>query len=126
MINSLSHSLQRKAVSALVDMAMSKIGGNREVALLKTVDMAEQFWNGDYPEENFEAVRDEIRNPDSKWMNIVDYLLDEINPNVSKTTVLNLGYEAFLRGTKTIRKNREIHGCNIPGSFSLTQPLPVI
>lgn len=47
-------------------------------------------------------------------MNIVNYLLDEINPNVAKTTILNLGYEAFLRGTKTIRKNREIHGCNIP------------
>lgn len=114
MANSLSHTLQRKTVSVLVDMAMSKIGKNREEALLKTVDMTEQFWNGDYPEENFEAVRNEIRKPDSKWMNIVDYLLDEINPNVSKTTVLNLGYEAFLRGTKTIRKNREVHGCNIP------------
>ncbi len=114
MINSLSHSLQRKAVGALVDMAMSKIGGNREVALLKTVDMAEQFWNGDYPKEKFDNVRNEIKNTDSKWMNIVNYLLDEINPNVAKTTILNLGYEAFLRGTKSIRKNREIHGCNIP------------
>lgn len=114
MINSLSHSLQRKAVGALVDMAMSKIGKNREEALLKTVDMAEQFWNGDYPKEKFNNVRNEIKNTDSKWMNIVNYLLDEINPNVAKTTILNLGYEAFLRGTKTIRKNREIHGCNIP------------
>lgn len=114
MINSLSHTLQRKAVSALVDMAMSKIGKNREEALLKTVDMAEQFWNGDYPKEKFDNVRNEIKNTDGKWMNIVNYLLDEINPNVAKTTILNLGYEAFLRGTKTIRKNREIHGCNIP------------
>ena len=114
MINSLSHSLQRKAVGALVDMAMSKIGENREEALLKTVDMAEQFWNGDYPKEKFDNVRSEIKNTDGKWMNIVNYLLDEINPNVAKTTVLNLGYEAFLRGTKTIRKNRKIHGCNIP------------
>ena len=114
MINSLSHSLQRKAVGALVDMAMSKIGKNREEALLKTVDMAEQFWNGDYPKEKFDNVRSEIKNTDGKWMNIVNYLLDEINPNVAKTTILNLGYEAFLRGTKTIRKNREIHGCNIP------------
>lgn len=114
MINTLSHSLQRKAISALVDMAMSKIGKNREDALLKTVDMAEQFWNGDYPKEKFDRVREEINNPDSKWINIVNYLLDEINPNIAKTTILNLGYEAFLRGTKTIRKNRAIYGCNIP------------
>ena len=113
-MNNQSHLLQRKAVSALVDMAMSKIGKNREEALLKTVDMAEQFWNGDYPKEKFDNVRAEIKNPDSKWMNIVNYLLDEINTNVAKTTILNLGYEAFLRGTKTIRKNSEIHGCNIP------------
>ena len=114
MINTLSHSLQRKAISALVDMAMSKIGKNREDALLKTVDMAEQFWNGDYPKEKFDRVREEINNPDSKWINIVNYLLDEINTNIAKTTILNLGYEAFLRGTKTIRKNRAIYGCNIP------------
>lgn len=114
MISNLSHSLQRKALASLVDMAMNKLGNNREQALLKTVDFVEQFWNGDYPKEKFDNVRNEIKNPDSKWMNIVNYLLDEINPNVAKTTILNLGYEAFLRGTKTIRKNREIHGCNIP------------
>lgn len=114
MINNLSHSLQRKAVSTLVDMAMSKIGRNREEALLKMVDMVEQFWNGEYPKEKFDGVKAEIKTPDSKWMNIVNYLFDEINPNVAKTTILNLGYEAFLRGTKTIRKNREVHGCNIP------------
>ena len=68
MINSLSHSLQRKAVSALVDMAMSKIGGNREVALIKTVDMAEQFWNGDYPKEKFDNVRNEIKNTDGSYI----------------------------------------------------------
>ena len=28
--------------------------------------------------------------------------------------LLNLGYEAFFRGTKTIRANREKYGCNIP------------
>ena len=31
-----------------------------------------------------------------------------------KTTALNLGFEAFLNGTKMIRKNREIYKCNIP------------
>lgn len=113
-MNSLSHSLQRKTVSALIDAAMNKIGKNREEALLKTVDMAEQFWNGDYSEVSFNAVRNEIKNPDSKWMNIVNYLFDEINPNVAKTTILNFGYEALLKGTKTIRKNRINYGCNIP------------
>ena len=41
-------------------------------------------------------------------------MLDETHPNVAKTAIMNLGYEAFIRGTKTIRKNREIYNCNIP------------
>lgn len=113
-MNNQSHLLQRKALAALVDMAMNKVGNNREAALLKTVDLTEKFWNNDYPKEKFDEIRAEIKNPDSKWMNIVNYLLDEIHPDVAKATVLNLGYEAFLKGTKAIRKNREKYGCNIP------------
>ena len=114
MISNLSHSLQRKALASLVDMAMNKLGNNREQALLKTVDFVEQFWNGDYPKEKFDNVRNEIKNPDGVAMHLVNHFLDGLHPNVAKTTVLNLGFEAFLKGTKTIRKNREIHGCNIP------------
>ncbi|MBR3869774.1 MAG: radical SAM protein [Clostridia bacterium] len=114
MANNISHSFQRKALSPIIDMGMNKLGDNRKKALLKTVDFVEQFWGDDYPKEKFDNVRQEIENPDSKVMHMVNYLLDEINPNVAKTTILNLGYEAFLKGTKTIRKNREIYGCNIP------------
>ncbi len=114
MINKQQNSMQRRAVSMLIDQAMSKVSKNREDALLKIVDIAEKFWNNDYPQELFEKVRAEIRNPDSKWMNIVNYLFDDINPNVAKTTILNFGYEAFFKGTKAVRKNREIHNCNIP------------
>ncbi len=33
---------------------------------------------------------------------------------MARTTALNLGYEAFFRGTKTIRENRTKYHCNIP------------
>ena len=66
MTNSFSHSIQRKAVSALIDSAMNKVGKNREDALLKAVDMAEQFWKGDYPADKFDNFRNEIKNPESK------------------------------------------------------------
>ena len=36
------------------------------------------------------------------------------SPGVLKTMVLNLGFEAFLNGTKTIRKMREKYNCNVP------------
>ena len=40
--------------------------------------------------------------------------MDELDPNVIKTTILNFGFEAMLHGTKTIRKMRTVHNCNIP------------
>ncbi len=47
-------------------------------------------------------------------MQYINRGLDEINPHVAKMTALNLGFEAAFHGTKTIRKMREIHHCNIP------------
>ena len=41
-------------------------------------------------------------------------MLNQLDPNVARTTALNLGYEAFFRGTKTIRENRVKYQCNIP------------
>ncbi len=40
--------------------------------------------------------------------------VDETDPHVAKMTALNLGFQAAFYGTKTIRKMREVHGCNIP------------
>lgn len=40
--------------------------------------------------------------------------LDETDPHVAKMTALNLGFQAAFLGTKTIRKMREVHNCNIP------------
>ena len=47
-------------------------------------------------------------------MQYVNRLLDELDPQVLKMTALNLGFEAAFHGTKTIRKMREVHQCNIP------------
>lgn len=113
-INSMSHSMQRKLVSTLVDGALSKLSKDREESFLKIVDMAKQFWDDDFSDGVYDKVRAEIKNSNSRWMNMINFALDETHPNVAKTTLLNLGYEAFFRGTKQIRKNREKYGCNIP------------
>ena len=113
-MNSMSHSMQRKLVGTLIDGALSKLSKNREESFLKIVDMAEQFWDDDFSEDVYDKVRIEIKNPNSRWMNMINHVLDETHPNVAKTTLLNLGYEAFFRGTKLIRKNRKKYGCNIP------------
>jgi len=67
-----------------------------------------------FKETTYEAVKKMIQNPNQKYMRYVNRILDETDPHVAKMTALNLGYQAAFCGTKTIRKMREVHDCNIP------------
>lgn len=113
-IQNLTHSAQRKAVEKIVDVALSKVSKDREESLLKVVDLTESFYGDSISKEQYENLRAMIQNPDSRWMRFVNRVLDETDPHVAKTAILNLGYEAAFRGTKMVRKNREKYQCNIP------------
>lgn len=113
-IESISHSAQRAMVGALVDMILGKLDKDREKGYLQLVDLAETFWGNGMSKENYNKVRAAIKDPDNRWVNFINRVLDETNPHVAKMAALNLGYEAFFRGTKMIRKNREKYQCNIP------------
>ena len=63
---------------------------------------------------DWEYLRRVTLNPEYTLNRYVSSMVDELHPNVLKTTLLNLGYEAFYHGTKTIREMRKIHNCNIP------------
>ena len=70
--------------------------------------------DGEKLDVDFDSVRKKFKDKDSALNKYINKALDEIDPNVLKTMVLNLGFEAFLNGTKTIRKMREKYNCNVP------------
>ncbi len=111
---SLSHTMQRRAFSAAIDVALRRLDKDREKGLLQIVDLAERFMGDNFKPESYEAVRKMIQDPDSKWMHYVNRLLDEVDPHVAKMTALNLGFEAAFYGTKVIREKRVEYQCNIP------------
>ena len=49
---------------------------------------------------DYDKVRAAIKDPNNKWIRYINRVLDETNPNVAKTAIMNLGFEAFIRGTK--------------------------
>ena len=113
-IQNVTHATQRKMVEKLVDAALSKMSNDREESLLKIVDLAETFFGESVSKQQYDTIREMIKDPDNRWMNFVNRVLDETNPHVAKMAALNLGYEAAFRGTKITRANREKYGCNIP------------
>ena len=112
--DSLTHKMERAAAGKLIDVALSHVHKDRQKAMVQMVDFAKQFYGDSFSEETYDHARLVLGNPDSKWSKLINCVLDQTNPNVARTTALNLGYEAFFRGTKTIRENRVKYQCNIP------------
>ena len=113
-LDSLSHKVQRAAVGTMVDVALAHVNKDRQKAIAEMVDVAKQFYGDSFSEETYERARAVLADPDSKWSKLINCVLSQTDPNVARTTALNLGYEAFFRGTKTIRENRVKYRCNIP------------
>ena len=110
----LSHKVQRAAVGTMVDVALAHVRKDRQKVFAEMVDVAKQFYGDSFSEETYEHARAVLTDADSKWSKLINCVLDQTAPNVARTTALNLGYEAFFRGTKTIRENRTKYHCNIP------------
>ena len=113
-LDSLSHKVQRAAVGTMVDVALAHVNKDRQKAIAEMVDVAKQFYGDSFSEETYEHAHAVLADPDSKWSKLINCVLSQTDPNVARTTALNLGYEAFFRGTKTIRENRVKYRCNIP------------
>ena len=113
-LDKISHKEQRADASVIIDKVLAMVDKDREKGFLELVDWAEQFWGNGFSKEDYDKVRTAIKDPDNRWIKFINRVLDETNPHVAKMAALNLGFEAFFRGTKMIRKNREIYHCNIP------------
>ncbi len=118
LLENAKHTAERQGLGLLVDSLIrdlqKKDREGRTGVYMKIADLAEKFYGSAATPERMAAVRRAIQDPDNRWFKFIDRSLTEINPNFAKMTILNLGYEAFLKGTKTIRANREIYNCNMP------------
>ncbi len=113
-VKEISHKAERAAVSALIDTLLKERSKDREKTYEKILDLAKRFYGKGISDEAYEKAAKGIKDPNNRWIRFIDKVLDESDPHVAKMALLNLGFEAFLNGTKTIRKNREIYNCNIP------------
>ncbi len=112
----LKHKAERKTFEVLIDKIYDSVANSddRTESYMKMVDYAEKFFGKAATPEKLEAVRAAIKDPNNRWVKFINKVVDEANPKFAKKMILNLGYEAFFRGTKTIRENREKYNCNIP------------
>ena len=113
-MSNLGHIAARTTASKIIDVLVNNIEKDREKEMLKLIDLMEKYMSGEKLDIDYGKVKDMTCNKDCALNQYLNRLLDELDPNVVKTTVLNFGFEAMLHGTKTIRKMRTVHNCNIP------------
>lgn len=113
-MNRIAHAAGRKVFSGVIEHELGQISKDRQGAYEKILDTAEKYMNDFNLGIDWEYLRRVTLNPEYTLNRYVSSMVDELHPNVLKTTLLNLGYEAFYHGTKTIREMRKIHNCNIP------------
>lgn len=116
--NSLSHSVERKAAGMMIDVLLHRLSrkdnAGKRLSYKHIVDFVAKFWKEDKYKERFDSVRRQIDDPNSRWINYINRVIDESDKHVLKTTVLNVGYEMLLRGSKQVHANREKYNCNVP------------
>ena len=112
--DSLTHKMQRAALGKTVDLVLSHAEKDPAKTDGQIVDLSKQFYGDSFSEETYTHAKQTLTDPNSKWSKLINCMLNQLDPNVARTTALNLGYEAFFRGTKTIRENRVKYQCNIP------------
>ena len=110
----ISHAAGRKVFSGIADYVVNKADKKREDAYKQFLDTAEKYMADEDLGVDWDYLRDMACDSRYTLNRYIDSIVDEVNPHVLKTTILNLGYEALFHGTKTIREMRKIHNCNIP------------
>ena len=113
-MNKLTHAAAKKVFSGIADYAIGQVHKNPEEAYTKIIDTAEKHMKDFGVGVNWDYLRRVACDPECTLNRYVTSMVNELHPNVLKTTLMNLGFEAIYNGTKTIREMRQIHNCNIP------------
>lgn len=113
-IREMTHRAGRAAFGKALDVALRNIDKNWEKEACLLIDMMQNYMSGEKLDIDYDRVKEKICDKDCTLNKYISRLLSETDPQVLKTTALNLGFEAFFHGTKTIRQMREIHQCNVP------------
>lgn len=106
--------VQRTAASVAFDGIYKYIKKAPSENLVKLIDLAQKFIGGAFPAKNFDAFRKAVNDPENIWYGFANNLINEVDGNVLKNSLLALGLGAAVNGTKAVRENREKYKCNIP------------
>lgn len=111
-----------KATNALkkygLEKAFDYIYKDPDKNLVKLIDWADKFSDGQL-ESQRELVREVMTNKDHPYHSFIQKIINDVDPDVTKTLAVNFFINACLGGWKTQEANRKKYDCNIPWAILL-------
>ncbi len=89
-----------------------------EKNLCKLMDWADKFSKGEFPTQR-RMIRDIIESPDHPYHKYILKILNDVDPEVTKTMAVNFFINANLIGWPKQEEYRKKYGCNIPWAILL-------
>lgn len=113
-MGAMTHKAGRAVFSKAIDVALRNADQNWEEEVTRLMDLMQKYMSDEKLDIDYSKAKEMICDQTGTLNQYINRILSEVDPHVLKTTALNLGFEAFFHGTKTIRKMREVHQCNVP------------
>lgn len=113
-MSGMTHKAGRAAFSKAIDIALKNADKDWEKEVSRLMELMQSYMSGEKLDIDYDKAKRMICDKDGTLNQYIRRILQEVDPYVIETTALNLGFEAFFHGTKTIRKMRQVHQCNVP------------
>ena len=107
------------AFNKAVDIGFKKVKKNPQEGMLDIVNIFDKYLIPKSDKENsgkkaIERIRSEFADPNSRWVAYATNMVNEVDENVIKHFVTNVGYNAAFRGNKERNRLQREENCNIP------------
>ena len=110
----LAYEAKKKTVEVVVNHILKeKDLQDRQKTLVHLTDIMQKYFGNLFEPESFDGARRLILS-DGKWLRFLNRALNELDPHVVKTAIMDLGFEAAFSGLQVREDAKAKYHCNIP------------
>ncbi|MCR5775080.1 MAG: hypothetical protein K6G42_08355 [Lachnospiraceae bacterium] len=104
----------RVLIETAVDRGIKDVTNDPKRSLRRLADLGKQYSEGRFQKATFGHITNLLKNDDSPYYTMLENFLATVDHKVIKTFGLNLGYDSWTYGARTIHKESKKRGYMLP------------
>lgn len=115
-----SEAMTRALISTAVDKGLNDIARDPKRSIRQLIDLGTFFAKGRFQRYFFDIFGEMLHNDSSPYYGLVSGIVNHVDPKLLKTFGMNLIYNGWTVGAKTVRSLETASGKNMPWTFLLS------